>query len=92
VTIRGAEARESGSSLRQRFASLADHLVDIVHGPRPSPGCVPRIGDENGATVTLPTPKPIAPLNPTAIDPGLAPDMNTPPRIAERHRLLTTRE
>jgi hypothetical protein len=62
VTIRGAEARERGGWLRQRFASLADHLVDIVHGPQPSPGCVPQIGDENGATVTLPTPKPIAPL------------------------------
>jgi RND family efflux transporter MFP subunit len=80
VTIRGAEARETGGSLHQRFASLADHLVDIVHGPQPSPGCVPRIGDENGATVTLPTPKPNAPLNPAEINPGLAPDMNKSPR------------
>jgi len=73
VTIRGAEARESGGTLRRRFASLRDHLVDIIHGPQPSPNCVPRIGDENGATVTLPTPKPIAPLNPEEINPGLAP-------------------
>jgi hypothetical protein len=79
VTIRGAEARESGG-WRQRFASLADRLGDIVHGPQPSPGCVPRIGDENGATVTLPTPKPVAPLNPEEINPGLAPGMNKPPR------------
>jgi hypothetical protein len=63
VTIRGAEPRESGGWLRERFAGLADRLDDIVHGPRPSPACVPRIGDENGATVTLPTPKPAAPLN-----------------------------
>src|SRR5258707_15257588 len=28
VTIRGAAVRESGGWLRQRFASLADHLVD----------------------------------------------------------------
>src|SRR6202043_3359235 len=48
VTIRGAETRESGGWLRQRFASLRHHLVDIVHGQQPSPGCVPRIGDENG--------------------------------------------
>jgi RND family efflux transporter MFP subunit len=80
VTIRGSEARESGGTLRQRFASFRDHLVDIIHGPRPSPGCVPRIGDENGATVTLPTPKPIAPLDPATIDPGLAPGMNKPPQ------------
>ncbi len=80
VTIRGVEARKSGGWFRQRFASLRDHLVDIVHGPQPSPGCVPRIGDENGATVTLPTPKPIAPLNPAEINPGLAPDMNKSPR------------
>jgi RND family efflux transporter MFP subunit len=80
VTIRDAEAKQSGSSLRQRFASLADHLVDIVHGPQPSPGCVPRISNEKGATVTLPTPKPVAPLNPAEINPGLAPNMNTPPR------------
>jgi RND family efflux transporter MFP subunit len=80
VTIRGAEARESGGWLRQGFASLAYRLGDIIHGPRPSPGCVPRIGNENGATVTLPTPKPVAPLTPVEINPGLAPDMNKPPR------------
>jgi hypothetical protein len=38
--------------------------------------CIPRIGDENGATVILPTPKPAAPLNPEQLNPGLAPDMN----------------
>lgn len=79
VTIRGAEVRESGGWLRQSFASLADRLGDIVHGPRPSPGCVPRIGYDNGATVTLSTPKPAAPLNPAEINPGLAPDMDTSP-------------
>jgi RND family efflux transporter MFP subunit len=81
VTIRGAEARESGGWLRQRFASLANDLGDIVHRTQPSPGCVPRIGDENGATVTLPTPKPIAPLDPEDINPGLAPDLNKSPRL-----------
>jgi len=80
VTIRGAEERQSGGWLRQGFASLADRLGDIVHGPRPSPGCVPRIGDEKGATVSLPTPKPVAPLNPAEINPDLVPGMNTPPR------------
>jgi multidrug resistance efflux pump len=80
VTIRGAEARESSGGLRQGFASLVDSLDDIVHGPRPSPACVPRIGDENGATVSLPTPKPVAPINPEEIDPGLAPGMNESPR------------
>jgi hypothetical protein len=79
VTIlRGAEAQETGGWLRRRFAGLADHLVDIVHGSHPSLGCVPRI--EKGATVTLPTPKPVAPLNPAEINPGLAPDMDKPPR------------
>jgi RND family efflux transporter MFP subunit len=81
VTIRGAEPRESDGSLRQRLAGLVDRLSDIIHGPQPSPGCVPRIGDENGATVTLATPKPVAALNPAAIDPGLAPAMNTSPRM-----------
>jgi RND family efflux transporter MFP subunit len=84
VTVRGAEARESGGTLRQRFASLRDRLVDILHGPQPSPNCVPRIGDENGTTVTLPTPKPIAPLNPEQINPGLAPGLNTSPRAVSR--------
>jgi len=80
VTIRDSEARESGGTLRQRFASLRDHLVDIIHGPQPSPSCIPRIGDENGATVTLRTPKPVAPLDPEEINPGLAPGPNTAPR------------
>jgi RND family efflux transporter MFP subunit len=79
VTIRDAEAGESGS-WRQRFASLADRLGDIVRGPRPSAGCIPRIGDENGATVILPTPKPAAPLNPEELNPGLAPGLNKPPQ------------
>jgi hypothetical protein len=38
---------------------------------------VPRVGDESGETVTLPTPEPIAPLNPEEINPGPAPNMNT---------------
>jgi hypothetical protein len=33
-----------------------------------------------GAIVSLPTPKTVAPLNPAEINPGLAPDMNTPLR------------
>jgi len=80
VTIRSAEARETGGTLRQRFASFADHLADIVHGQQPSPGCVPRVGDENGATVTLPTPKPVAPLDPEQINPGLAPGPDASPQ------------
>jgi RND family efflux transporter MFP subunit len=80
VTIRNAEARESGGWLRLHFVSLADRLDEVVHGPQPSPNCVPRIGDDNGATVTLPTPKPIAPLDPATIDPGLAPGMNKAPQ------------
>jgi RND family efflux transporter MFP subunit len=80
VTIRSAAAQERGGWLWPRFASLLDHLADIVHGPQPSPGCVPRTGDENGATVTLSTPKPVAPLNPAEINPGLAPGMNNPPQ------------
>jgi len=77
VTIRNAEAQESGG-WRQRFASVANSLGDIVRGPRPSPGCIPRVGDENGATVTLPTPKPITPLNPEEL-----------PRPRPRHERVT---
>jgi RND family efflux transporter MFP subunit len=80
VTIRDAKAHESGGWLRQRFTSLADRLGDFVHGPPASQGCVPRISNENGATVSLPTPQPVAPLNPAEINPGLAPEMNRSPR------------
>jgi RND family efflux transporter MFP subunit len=79
VTIRDAEAQQSASSLRQRLASLAHHLRDVARGSQPQPDCVPRIGNENGVTVTLPTPKPATPLNPAEINPGLAPDMNKSP-------------
>jgi RND family efflux transporter MFP subunit len=79
VTIRDAEARESGG-WRQRFANLANRLGDIVRGPRPTPGCIPRIGDESGATVTLPTPKPVPFLSPEELNPGLAPGTNVSPR------------
>ena len=79
VTIRDAEARESGG-WRQRFASLANRLGDIIRGPKPSPGCIPRIGGESGATVALPTPKPATPLNPEELNPGLAPGMKESPR------------
>ena len=81
VTIRGAEARESGGWLQQRFASLVERLNNVVYGPQPSAGCVPRIGNESGATVTLPTPQPSAPLTPEDINPGLAPGLANSPRI-----------
>ena len=79
VTIRDAEAGESGG-WRRRFASLANRLGDIVSGPQPSPGCIPRIGNENGATVILPTPKPVTPSNPEELNPGLAPGIDKSPR------------
>jgi RND family efflux transporter MFP subunit len=81
VTIRGAETRESGDWLRQRFASLVERLNNAVYGPQPSASCVPPVGNENGATVTLPTPQPSAPLTPEEIYPGLAPGLANPPRI-----------
>src|ERR1700751_4494731 len=72
--------RKAVAGSASAFPNLADRLLDIVHRPQPSPDCVPRISDEKGATVILPTPKPTAPLNPGEINPGLAPGMNTPPR------------
>jgi hypothetical protein len=79
VTIRDAGTQESGSSLGKRFASLADHLRNIAGGPRPSRDCVPWIGNEDGVTINLPKPKPVAALNPAEINPGLARDMNSSP-------------
>jgi RND family efflux transporter MFP subunit len=81
VTIRDAEARERSDWLRQRFASLVGRLNNVVYGPQPSDNCVPRIGDESGATVALPTPQPSAPLTPEEINPGLAPGLANKPRI-----------
>jgi RND family efflux transporter MFP subunit len=80
VAIRDAGAQESNAWLRERLARLEDHVSDVIDPARPSPDCVPRIGNENGAIATLPTPKPAAPLNPAEINPGLAPDMNASPR------------
>jgi len=51
VTIRDADAQEGGGWLGERLASLADHLRDIARS-QPQPD-----GNENGVTVTLPTPK-----------------------------------
>jgi hypothetical protein len=81
VTIRGAEARESGDWLRQRFVDLVERLNNVVYGPQPSANCVPRIGNESGATVALPTPQPSAPLAPEDINPGLASGLTNKPRI-----------
>ena len=83
ATIRGAdpETRESGDWLRQRFASLLERLNNVVYGPQPSASCVPPVGNESGATVTLPTPQPSAPLTPEQIYPGLAPGLTNKPRI-----------
>ena len=80
VTIRDAEAQKSGGSLGERLTRLAGNLRDVIRGPELSPNCVPRISSENGVTVTLPTPKPVAPLNAAEINPGLLPDMNASPR------------
>ena len=81
VTIPGAEARERSGWLRQRFASLVERLNNVVYGPQLSANCVPRIGNESGTTVVLPTPQPSAPLTPEQINPGLAPGLANSPRI-----------
>jgi hypothetical protein len=81
VTIRRDEARESTAWLGYGLARLATLLDDIVYGPQASRDCVPRIGDENGATVILPTPKPVAPLDPEQLTPGLAPGIDESPRL-----------
>lgn len=75
ATIR-AELREGNDWLRRCFATN-----NVVHGSHPSAGCVPRIGDEGGATVTLPR------LNSWHLsprktsNPGLGPGLAKPPRI-----------
>jgi RND family efflux transporter MFP subunit len=79
VTIRDAGTRESGGWLHQRFAYFVNRLSDVAYGPQTSPDCAPRIGDENGAVVTLPTPKAITPLDPGARE--LAPGVADSPRI-----------
>jgi RND family efflux transporter MFP subunit len=81
VTIRDTETRESGGWLQQRFANLIGRLKSVVYGPAASADCVPRIGSESGATVTLPTPQPSAPRTPEEINPGLAPGLDYSPRI-----------
>jgi RND family efflux transporter MFP subunit len=81
VTIRGAEVRQGSDWLRQRFASLVERLNNVIYGPLPSANCVPRVGDESGTTVVLPTPQPSAPLTPEDINPGLAPGLANKPRI-----------
>jgi hypothetical protein len=80
VTIRDAGAQKSGAWLGERLASLKDQLGDFIDPARPSPECVPRIGNNKGAIAILPTPKPAAPLNPGEINPGLAPNMDASPR------------
>jgi RND family efflux transporter MFP subunit len=79
VTIRDAQTRESGGWLHRRFAYLVNRLSDVAYGPQTSPDCVPRIGDENGAVVSLPTPKAITPLDPAARE--LAPGIADSPQI-----------
>jgi RND family efflux transporter MFP subunit len=81
VTIRGTETRKASDWFRQRFASLVERVNNVISGPQPSASCVPRIGHQGGAIVTLPTPQPAAPLAPEEINPGLAPGLVKPPRI-----------
>jgi multidrug resistance efflux pump len=81
VTIRGTKTRQSGNWLRHRFASLVERLKSVVYGPAASADCVPRVGSESGATVTLPTPQPSAPQTPEEISPGLAPGLTNSPRM-----------
>jgi RND family efflux transporter MFP subunit len=76
VTISEGEA----GWLRRRSTSITERLGDIVHGPHPSPDCLPPISKDKGMTVTLPVPTPTTPLSPAEINPGLAPDIDAPPR------------
>jgi RND family efflux transporter MFP subunit len=79
VTIRDAGTRESGGWLHRRFANAANLVAKVVHGSKGSPDCVSRVGDETGTIATIPTAKPIAPLE--SRDPGLAPSFEKSPKI-----------
>ena len=88
VTIRGAEELESGGWFRQRASpALRTAWVVSIQGPRAvTGGCVPRIEEDNGATVTLSTPTPQAPLYPAEINPGLAPGVRQDASERIEHR------
>ena len=58
VAIRDAGAEESNASLRERLARLEDHVSDVIDPARPSPDCVPRIGNEMAQSPPFPRPNP----------------------------------
>jgi RND family efflux transporter MFP subunit len=79
VTIRDAQAGDSGGWLAQRFANVTNLVENAVHGSKGSPDCVPRIGGEAGTITILPTAKPSAP--PDLRDTGLAPGIDKSPHV-----------
>jgi len=46
VTIRGAEAKESGGRFSAKLHEFLGRLNNVVNGPRPSAGCMPRISHD----------------------------------------------
>ena len=79
VTVRDPALEAEGPWWQQRFDGVKQRLNDLIERPAPRADCVPTIGDQQGRTVTIPTPEPTPARTPNQINPGLTPGMTSSP-------------
>jgi multidrug resistance efflux pump len=80
VTIRPPTGIDHRNWFDRTRAEVADRLSELFKGPPPRPNCWPTITTRRAPTETLPAENVPPPVPPDQINPGLAPDMNLPPR------------
>jgi multidrug resistance efflux pump len=81
VTIEEETARANGPSWLDRAKSaIKTRLSDILIGPPVRPGCIPSMTSEQAIPESIPDDTAKSGPTPEQINPGLAPDINAPPR------------
>lgn len=84
VTIKQADKGRAPSLFDRGYASLVDSLSSIAYGPPPPrPGCLPVMTSEVAPNEALPVPSSPPAQSAGEIEPGIAPGLDVPPKVAD---------
>jgi multidrug resistance efflux pump len=80
ITVLAPSDADHQNRLDSLMASVGARLFDVFKGPPARPGCIPAVTTEHENKTSLPVEAEIQSMSPEQINPGLTPNMNTPPR------------
>jgi RND family efflux transporter MFP subunit len=79
VTVLESVGADRKRGFAHLTAGVGARVSDVFNGPPARPGCIPAVTTEHGKKTSLPLEAEAQDMSPEQINPGLTPNMNTPP-------------